>query len=118
MRHTLLSRNRKCVKILQLKLLAGIGYKTAYLVISSHLNIYSSIMFYLKQLWVAQNVRWKGRRLTNNTLERKLKAFKFRNETITYDLRKITKYITERERFPGRDANPEIREYSAAIIPT
>ena len=61
-RRCLLSRNRKCVKILKLKRLTGIGYKTAYLVISSYLNIYSSIMFYLKQLWVAQNVQWKGSR--------------------------------------------------------
>jgi len=56
--------------------------------------------------------------LTNSKLERALKVFKFRYEIITYDLGKITKNITERERFPGRDANPEIREYSAAIIPT
>jgi len=56
--------------------------------------------------------------LTNDKLERMLKVFKFRYEIITYDLRKITRNITERARFPGRDANPEIREYSAAIIPT
>jgi hypothetical protein len=37
-------------------------YKTAYLVNSSYLNMYSSIMFYLKQLWVAQKVEWNGRK--------------------------------------------------------
>jgi len=54
--------------------------------------------------------------LTNSKLERALKVFKFRYEIITYDLRKITKNITERERFPGRDANAEIRKYPAVII--
>jgi hypothetical protein len=43
------------------------GYKTACLVITSYLNIHSSVMFYLKQLWVAQNVEWNGR--TSNKKE-------------------------------------------------
>jgi len=33
-------------------------------------------------------------------------------------LRKITKRVIEYDRFSGRDANPGIREYSAAVIPT
>jgi hypothetical protein len=43
-----------------------VGYKTSILLLTHiyiyiYIYIYSSIMFYLKQLWVAQNIEWNER---------------------------------------------------------